>query len=163
MQKQNVSKVKKSASQSEAKAKTKSKSSKPKFVHQRELRYFSEDFRKMRVKELEKGTATVSEISKIYNVSRSAIYKWIEKYSIGYHKAVVKIVEPKSITKKMKNKDETIKNLKQIIAEQQVSIIYHEKLLDILNEHYGENFKKNIGLNHLHSLKKIQKSLKEKD
>ena len=162
MQNQNVSKVKKSAPLSGAKTKTKPKSSKPKFVHQRERRYFSEDFRKMRVKELEKGTTTVSEISKVYNVSRSAVYKWVEKYSIGYHKVVVKIVEPKSITKKMKKKDEIIKNLKQLIAEQQVSIVYHEKLLDILNEHYGEDFKKNIGLNHLHSLKKIQKSLKEK-
>lgn len=57
------------------------------------FRYFSEDFRKKRVKELEVNLTSISDICKTYNVSRSAVYKWIYKYSIMAKKNVRQVVE----------------------------------------------------------------------
>ncbi|MFB6306457.1 MAG: transposase, partial [Flavobacteriales bacterium] len=48
----------------------------------RQNRYFSESFRKQKVKEIEQKLTTVGEISKTYEVSRAAVYKWIYKYSV---------------------------------------------------------------------------------
>lgn len=141
----------------------KNKVAKNKFAQKRERRYFSEDFRKARVKEIEKGSATVSEISKLYDVSGASIYKWLRKYSIGYRKMIVKIVEPKSITKKLKMKEENIVDLKQLVAEQQVELVYYKKLFEIIEDHYGEDFKKNMDLNRLSSLETIKNSLKKKE
>ena len=47
----------------------------------RTSRYFSEDFKKKKVEELDKKLINVSEICKQYEVSGPAVYKWIYKYS----------------------------------------------------------------------------------
>lgn len=41
----------------------------------KEQRYFSEDFRRSRVKEYEEGKVSVGEICRAYDVSKSAVYK----------------------------------------------------------------------------------------
>jgi transposase len=44
-------------------------------------RIFSEEFKKNKVKELVERRITVTEISKLYSVTRSAVYKWLYRYS----------------------------------------------------------------------------------
>ena len=61
-------------------------------------RRFSEDFKKGKVKELERNLVSISDICKTYSVSRAAIYKWIYKYSIMAKKNVRQVVEAKSDT-----------------------------------------------------------------
>ena len=54
----------------------------------RERRYFSEGFRRARVKEYEEGRVTVREICRAYGVSDTAVYQWIRKYSAHYQRGV---------------------------------------------------------------------------
>lgn len=110
----------------------------------RERRYFSEAFRQARVKEIETGQSSVSEISRAYQVSRSAVYKWIRKYSVHYRKAIVQVVEPKSETKKRLALEEKLAQLEQMIGQQQVRIQYYEKLLELLEAHYEIDIEKNF-------------------
>jgi transposase len=113
-------------------------------VKPRERRYFSESFRKARVKEYEEGEASVSEISRTYGMSKGAVYKWIEKYSLHYEKSIVKVIEPKSETRKRIALEKKVKNLEQLIGQQQVELAFLEKLIELADERYGIELKKNL-------------------
>jgi transposase-like protein len=47
----------------------------------REYRYFSEEFKKRKVKDLEKNLVSITELCKEYQVSRTSVYHWLYKYS----------------------------------------------------------------------------------
>lgn len=109
----------------------------------RERRYFSEDFRRARVKEYEEGQVTVSEICRAHGVSNTSVYKWIHKYSAHYQKSIVKIVEEKSESKKRLALEQKVSELEQFIGQQQVQISYYQKLLELAKEQYNVDFEKN--------------------
>ena len=109
----------------------------------REQRYFSEDFRRARVKEYEEGQTTVSEICRAYGVSKAAVHKWIRKYSAHYQKSIVKVVEEKSETQKRLALEKKVQELERLIGQQQVRISYYEKLVEIARERYNVDFEKN--------------------
>ena len=111
--------------------------------YKRERRYFSEDFRRSRVKEYESDQTSVSEICRAYQVSRAAVYKWIQQYSAHYRKGIVKVVEEKSETKKRLALEKKVGELEQFIGQQQVQIKYYEKLLEMLEQRYNVDFEKN--------------------
>jgi len=77
-------------------------------------RYFSLDFKKKRVQELEHNVSTISDICKTYKVSRTSVYKWLYKYSNMAKKQVKQVVEAKSDTKKIQFLEERIKELERI-------------------------------------------------
>lgn len=109
----------------------------------REHRYFEEDLRKAIVKELDERKVTVSEVCRIYQVSNSAVYKWLGKYSYKYEKATVKVVELKSASKKRKELEQQIKELEQLVGKKQIEVEFLKKLIEIAEEKYGIDFKKN--------------------
>ncbi len=45
-------------------------------------RYFSEDFQRKKIREIQKILTTVSQVCKEYDVSYTSVYRWIHKYSI---------------------------------------------------------------------------------
>lgn len=113
--------------------------------YKRERRYFSEDFRRSRVKEYEEGQTTVSEICRAYKVSHTAVYKWIRKYSAHYQKSITKVVEEKSEARKRIALEQKVKDLEQFIGQQQVQLNYYEKLLELAQERYNLDLEKNSG------------------
>ncbi len=119
------------------------KKSKQDRIFKRERRYFSEDFRRARVKEIEQGQVSVSEISRAYQVSQTAVYKWVKKYSSFYQKAVVKVVEEKSETQKKLSLEKQVKYLEQLIGQQQVRLEYYKKLVKLTEERYNIDVEKN--------------------
>lgn len=64
-------------------------------------RYFSEDFKKKRVKELENNLVTISDLCKTYHVSRTSVYRWIYKFSAMSKRQNKQVVEVKSDTRKI--------------------------------------------------------------
>lgn len=60
-----------------------------------ERRVFSETFKRSKVKELVEKRIGVTEFSKLYGVSRAAVYKWIYKYS-DLEKGIKKVTEMES-------------------------------------------------------------------
>lgn len=109
----------------------------------RQNRYFSERFKKDKVKEIENNVTKVSEISKVYDVSVTAVYKWIYKYSTLHKKQLRQVIEPMSDTRKIKELQKKIKELEQMVGRQQMIIEFKEKMIDIAEDHYGINIKKN--------------------
>ena len=113
-------------------------------TYPRTQRYFSEEFRRSRVKEYDSGETSVSEICRAYGVSSSAVYKWIKKYSAHYKKGITQVVESKSETKKRLALAEKLTHLEHMIGQQQVQIQYYEQLLKLLEERYEIDFEKNF-------------------
>jgi transposase len=108
-------------------------------------RVFSEEFKKARVKEYESGTFAVSELSRLFGIQASIIYRWIYKYSV-YNKKSVKVVEMEdSATSKLKELGARIKELERIVGQKQIKIDYLEKVIDLAKEELGIDIKKNSG------------------
>ena len=114
-------------------------------VSTREQRYFSEDFRKARVREIERGIARVAEVSKAYGVSETAVYKWLHQYSTLHKKGVRQVVEAKSATQKVLRLREEVKDLHALLGEKQMKIEFLEKLIELASEQYGIDLKKSTG------------------
>jgi len=41
------------------------------------VRHFSESFKQEKVREIERNLTTVMQVSKVYGVTRAAVYKWL--------------------------------------------------------------------------------------
>jgi transposase len=111
-------------------------------LQERKTRYFSEDFKRKKVTEMERRITTISEICKVYQVSRPAVYKWVYKYSLMKKKAVKMVVESESDTAKIKALKEHIDKLEQLLGQKQFTIEFMEKQMQIATENHGVEFKK---------------------
>lgn len=112
---------------------------------QRINRYFSESFKRRKVEEIEKNISGISEISREYEVSRTAIYKWIYKYSPMKKKGIRLVVEAESDTRKLILLKEQIKELERIIGQKQIQIDFKDKMIELAEKEYKINIKKKFG------------------
>jgi transposase len=108
----------------------------------RKQRYFSEDFKIQKVKEIEQNLIGVSELMKLYSVSKTSIYNWIHKYSIHLKKGVNQVIEMESESRKAKLLQERLAELERIIGQKQLQIDYLEKVIEFSSEEIGSDIKK---------------------
>jgi transposase len=108
-------------------------------------RNFSEEFKKRKIRELERNITSVSDISKTYSVSRSSVYKWIYKYSAMAKKQVKQVVEAKSDTQKIRALEERIKELERIVGQKQLLLEFKDKMIEIAEATYNVDIKKKVG------------------
>jgi transposase-like protein len=107
-------------------------------------RYFSTDFKKKRVRELENNLVCIADICKTYHVSRTSVYRWIYKYSSMAKREVKQVVEAKSDTKKIQSLEERIKELERALGQKQMLIDIKEKMIEIAEETYDIDIKKKL-------------------
>lgn len=110
----------------------------------RQNRYFSEEFRKKKVEEIEQGLTTIAEISREYEVSRTSIYKWIYAYSMHRKRQVKQVVEAKSDTRKIKELKKRIKDLERLLGQKQFEVEFKETMIELAEERFGIDIKKNL-------------------
>src|SRR6267142_486015 len=110
----------------------------------RQSRIFSESFRKMKVREIERNLTTVSMVSREYEVSSTAVYKWLYKYSTLRAKQLRQIVEPMSDTRKIQELRKKIQELEQIIGQKQIQLEFKEKMIELAEEMYQVDIKKKL-------------------
>ncbi len=105
---------------------------------QRTHRTFSTAFKIEKVELLDKGKVTVKELSEIYDVSPTAIYKWKKKYSkLATNERIV--VEKISEEKKNIELLNRIKELEQIVGKKQLELDYYKTTIEILSEEEGKD------------------------
>ena len=109
--------------------------------HPKTTRHFSTAFKKEKVELLDKGKITVTELSKIYNVTRSAIYKWKRKFS-SLEKTERIVIEKVSEENKNIELLNRIKELEQIIGRKQIELDYYKTAINVLSEQEGEDLLK---------------------
>ncbi|MBF29824.1 transposase [Aequorivita vladivostokensis] len=112
---------------------------------QRVNRYFSESFKRKKVREIEKNVSTVLEVSREYEVSTTAVYKWLDKYSHNRKRGVKQVVELMSDTRKIQELRNKIRDLEQLVGQKQFEIEFKNKMIDIAEEMYDIDIKKKLG------------------
>ena len=112
---------------------------------QRINRYFSESFKRKKVREIEKNISTVLEVSREYEVSTTAVYKWLDKYSRNRKRGVKQVVELMSDTRKIQDLKAKIRELEQMLGQKQFEIEFKNKMIDIAEEMYDIDIKKKLG------------------
>ena len=118
------------------------------FDHQNKPQYkrsFSEEFKRKKVRELERNIATIGDICKTYSVSRTSVYRWIYKYSVMAKKQVKQVVEAKSDTQKIKALEERVRELERIVGQKQLLLEFKDKMIEIAEATYGVDIKKKVG------------------
>ena len=101
-------------------------------------RTFSTAFKQEKVVLLDQGKITVRELSRIYEVSETAIYKWKRKFS-KLDKSERIVVEKVSEENKNIELLNRIKELEQIIGKKQLELDYYKTAVDIFSEEEGED------------------------
>ena len=109
-------------------------------------RTFSEEFKRSKVTAIEHKLTTVSLLSREYGLSRSAIYKWLRKYSKHYQRATKVVVEMESEQEKTKKLQARIAELEQALGRKQMELDYLNKLIELEGKRLGEDLKKKGGL-----------------
>jgi transposase len=108
-------------------------------------RYFSEDFKKGKVREIERNLSSITDICRTYSVSRTSVYKWIYTYSVMAKKQIKQVVEAKSDTQKIKALENRIKELERIIGQKQLLLEFKDKMIEIAEADYHVDIKKKVG------------------
>jgi len=111
---------------------------------ERQNRYFSEEFKRQKVKDLERNLLTMPELCREYRVSRTSVYRWIYKYSIYRKREERQIVERMSDTRKIKELQDRIKELERIVGQKQLLIDFKDKMIEIAEEMYQVDIKKKL-------------------
>lgn len=117
--------------------------SKQQIMLRRERRYFSEFARKSIVEEVERGLSK-SEASRKYEVSQTAIYRWIRKYSKSYSPCLVKVVEHKSESNKHKELSAELNRVYAQLGRASAQIDFLNAIIDKAGEHFETDLKKNF-------------------
>lgn len=112
---------------------------------ERRKRIFSEDFKKQKVREIERKQTTVAEVSKAYQVRCNNVSKWVEKYGLAHQKGVRLVVEMESETKKLIALQAKIAELERAVGQKQLIIDFQSKMIDLAEQEYGIDIKKNAG------------------
>lgn len=115
---------------------------------ERPTRYFSEELKRQKVKDLERNLVTIAELCREYRVSRTSVYRWIYQYSGNRKKQERQIVERMSDTRKIKELQDRIKELERIIGQKQIQIDFKDKMIEIAENMYQVDIKKKLGSSH---------------
>jgi transposase len=107
-------------------------------------RTFSEDFKRQKIKDLDKNLVTIPELCREYQVNRASVYKWIYKYSKMRKKGEKQVVERKSDTRKIQELKERIKELERVIGQKQLKIDFQEKMIELAEQAYDIDIKKKL-------------------
>ena len=111
-------------------------------ITERQRRHFSDSFKIQKVRELETDQTKVIEICSQYEVSQTAVYRWIEKFGIMKEKKERFIIESESDTRQLIELKKRLSELERIIGQKQIQIDFQNKMIDLAEETYGVDIKK---------------------
>jgi transposase len=109
---------------------------------QRQNRYFSEAFKRQKVSDIEKKLVSIGQVCRQYQVSKTSVTKWLNKYSPMRKKREKMVYEADSDTLKIKNMQERIKELERAVGQKQLKIDFLEKMIEIAEEDLKVDIKK---------------------
>jgi len=114
-------------------------------IAQRRVRHFSESFKIEKVREIESGQLKISELVREHEVSYVSVSRWIKKFGTMKKKRPTRIiVESESDTKKMLELQKRVAELERIVGQKQILIDFKDKMIELAEEHYKVDIKKNF-------------------
>ena len=121
------------------------KNGQPKKEKSKYNRWFSEEFKRQKVKELDTNLITIKLICELHGVSRASVYKWLAKYSINYQQETKMVVQMESEAFKTVQLNQRVAELERIVGQKQMVIDYLNKVLDIAGKEFETDIKKKFG------------------
>lgn len=112
----------------------------------RTRRVFSDTFKRTRVKEIDEGLVSVTELAKLYSVSKQSVYRWLHKYSQNHHKGVTQVVQMESESQRTKALLKRVAELERIVGQKQLQLDFLEKLVEISSKELKIDLKKNFDI-----------------
>lgn len=110
-------------------------------IDQSRNRYFSESFKREKVEELLSKKVSVGELSKLYEVSRTSIYKWLYLYS-NLSQGTKTVVQMESESNKTSYYKQKLAELERLYGQKQIEIDYLNKCFELASEDLGFDVKK---------------------
>jgi transposase len=117
------------------------KQEKAKFLNDKINRTFSEELKKAKIKEVEKGGLKISVLCKELGISRTTAYKWLYLYS-SLEKGVKMVVQMESEAQKTLYLQSRIAELERIVGQKQMEIDYLHKAFELGSLELGYDLKK---------------------
>ena len=127
-------------------------------LEERKKRIFSEDFKKKKVEEIEQKKTTILEVSKEYEVHKTNVRRWMEKYGKSYKKGIRMVVETESDTRRIAAFQARIAALEQAVGQKQLIIDFQIKMIELAEEEYRIGIKKKFENEHSFSSGKSENS-----
>jgi transposase-like protein len=107
---------------------------------------YSLAFKQKVVSEIESGEITATRAQNIYGINGSAtIRNWIKQLGKNHLLSKVVRIEMKDEKDKIKELEERIRDLEGALADSHIKNIALESLVEVAEEHYKVDFKKNFG------------------
>jgi transposase-like protein len=113
-------------------------------IAQRQVRHFSDTIKIQKVREIESGQTKISEIVTEYEVASITVYRWMKKFGTMKKKPERLIVEADSDTVKLLELKKKIADLERTIGQKQILIDFKDKMIELAEEHYKIDIKKNF-------------------
>jgi transposase-like protein len=116
-------------------------------MEERRITYkYSVAFKQKVIREIETGQiSSVCEAQRIYDIrGNGTIQKWIRK--LGKNELIGKVVrvEMKEEKDKLKSLEQEKRQLERALAQAHIKVVALESLIEVAEEHYGVDFKKNF-------------------
>lgn len=109
-----------------------------------QLRTFSEEFKKAKIKELDQKLISIQELVTSYKISRTSVYKWLIKYSIHYEKGTKMVIELESEAHKTKQLLQEKAELQRALGEKQMQLDLLNKLIEFASDDLKIDLKKSF-------------------
>lgn len=123
----------------------------------RKNRVYSEEFKREIVSLFENGTYSVVQLEKLYGLCNQVIYNWIYKFSTFNEKGQRVVEMKESSTQKLKELEQKIKSLEQVVGQKQIQIEYLEKMINIASDELNIDIKKNSSTLQSNGLERTKK------
>lgn len=111
-------------------------------------RTFSEPFKRQKVAEIDSGKSSIAEISRLYGVSPSAVYKWLKKYSLSYKPGIKMVVQLESETQKTQQLLKRVAELERVVGIKQLELDFLTTLVKVSSEELGVDLRKDFFIKH---------------
>jgi len=107
-------------------------------------RVFSDSFKKDKVRLYETGKMTVSQMARLYDVSETALYKWIDKFRTSPASQRI-VIETDSDYLQLLEMQKRVESMERLIGNQQIQLDYQKSVIEAASEHYEEDIEKKFG------------------
>lgn len=107
---------------------------------------YSESFKLHVVSEIESGDLTIEGARRRYGIKGGAtVQKWLRRYGKNHLLGKVVRVERPEEKDRVKELEAKVRELESALAQSQVKLFAYESLIEVAEEHYDADFKKNFG------------------
>jgi len=124
---------------------------------------YSTAFKLKVISEIESGKFTIAEARRIYDINgKSTVQKWLQKYGKNHLLNKVVRIQMKDEKDKIKELQNQIKALQRALSQSQVDNLCWRSLLEVIEEKYDIDAKKNFGSKLPTELQEVLKKLHSK-